>query len=766
MDLQDVSHDERYAKLLETYQTRLEAARAREGEIPTDRPSRNQLARDHMEQYGIDVRNSGAKGMRVSVVGDPYLPSTAPVHELKKTMISKLTLETHHRGSYLLLRCFVPPIRVMGIISLAEDEAGDAITFSLYQQECEDLQSAGEILKKGSIILLKEPYFKCVGDGGYGLRVDHPSDVVWLSIDDPRVPPAWRETGDTGAKSGEELNQEGNAYVSEGKFKQAIERQVRVFYGETPYAAALATTPTSVEAEIIHNNRALALLRVKKYDAALADTIYVQELRARSEKALYRGALALYNLRRYREAFETLQVLTAKYPASKPGAFEILRVQARINEQDHGIYSFKKMHKASRLRPPIIDCATHIGPVEVRNILGKGRGLVTTRRVDAGELLMCEKAFSYCHAEQLKDPKSAATAEIGILVNLRTKRLTIGTHVSQLPGIYQNLASNPSVALEFMSLYSGSYERADTQSVNGVPVIDSFLIERIVSLNAFGSPVNSKDVEFTSASLSKNHSKIFDASGVWIKAACINHSCMKNCARTFIGDMMIVRATKDLPADTELSWCYSDPMDREKMQKSLSDSWGFKCNCEICQDDSRTPAELRNRRNQLMAKIKNSDPSKIAADMEKTYLSPAHDIPRLELSQIYLTLSYLHKQNSDLIEAGVHALKALEALGYVITGVNKKTLKSAGKGGLMVKQWGYAAEQLSECWETLYTVWSLISPDLTEQARKYWKLAYIMVRAGEGDTFEQTYRLKAPATSAESANGKLAVQIGTVNLSS
>ncbi|KAG4435228.1 hypothetical protein IFR05_009304 [Cadophora sp. M221] len=754
MDLQDVSHDGRYARLLETYQTRLEAARAREGEIPIDRPSRNQLARDHMEQYEIEVGNPGVKGMRATVVGDPYLPSTASVQELKKTMISELTLETHHRGSYLALRFFVPPIRVMGIISLAEDEAGDAITISLYQQECEDLRSAGEILKKGSVIMLKEPYFKCVGDGGYGLRVDHPTDIVWLSNEDPRVPPAWRESGNSNAKDGGDWKQEGNAFMNEGKFKEAFKS----------YTAALATAPTSAEAETLHNNRALAYLKVNKYDAALIDTTYIQDLRARSEKALYRGALALYSLRRYREAFQALQVLTAKYPTSKPGAFEMSQVQARLSEQDCGLYNFKMMHKASRQRPPIIDCATHIGPVEVRNIPGKGRGLVSTRRVEAGELLMCEKAFSYAHAEQSKGSDGAMTADIGLLVNMHTKRLTIGTHVSQLRGIYQTLANNPSVASEFMGLCSGSYERTDVQIVDGVPVVDSFLIERIVSLNAFGSPVNSKDVEFTSATLSKNHKELFGASGVWIKAAYINHSCMKNCARTFIGDMMIVRATKDLPADTELGWCYSDPMDREKMQKSLSDSWGFKCNCEICQDDSKTPVELRIKRKDLMSKIKNSNPGIIAAEMEKTYISPARNIPRLELSQIYLTLSYLHKQNSDIIEAGVYALKALDALGFVITGVNKKTLKSSGNGGLMMKQWGYAAEQISECWETLWTVWSLISPDLTEQARKYWKLAYTMVRAGEGDTFEQTYRLKAPKIPAESLSRQLVNKVGELKL--
>lgn len=294
--------------------------------------------------------------------------------------------------------------------------------------------------------------------------------------------------------------------------------------------------------------------------------------------------------------------------------------------------------------------------------------------------------------------------------------------------------------------------------------ITSFLIERIVSLNAFGSPVSSKDIDYTSATLSKNHNELFDASGAWIKAAYINHSCMKNCARTFIGDMMIVRATKDMLADTELGWCYADPMNREKMKKSLSDSWGFKCDCEICQDDSKTPVELCAKRKELMAKIKISNPSQIAAEMEKTYLSPSRDIPRLELSQIYLTLSCLHKQNGNIVQAGENALKALDALGFVIGGVNRNTCKSAGKGGLVVKQWGYAAEQLAECWETLWTVWSFISPDLAEKAREYWKLAYAMVRAGESDTFEQTYRANLSKMAAESANGNRADRVGGLKL--
>ena len=231
MDIQDVSNDAQYAHILLAQKARLEAARARKGERPTDRPSRNALARDHMIQYQqfMTLKKSDSKDvqMRASIVGDSYLPSTMPLQDLKKIMIDELTLETHHRGSYLLLRLFVPPVRLTGIISLAEDEAGDALTFSLYQQESEDVRPAANILKKDCILLLKEPYFKCVGDGGYGLRVDHPTDLVWLSSDDALVPSAWRAPKVDQAQTGIEWKQKGNDEVKDGKFEEAVKRHVK-----------------------------------------------------------------------------------------------------------------------------------------------------------------------------------------------------------------------------------------------------------------------------------------------------------------------------------------------------------------------------------------------------------------------------------------------------------------------------------------------------------------------------------------------------------
>lgn len=57
----------------------------------------------------------------------------------------------------------------------------------------------------------------------------------------------------------------------------------------------------------------------------------------------------------------------------------------------------------------------------------------------------------------------------------------------------------------------------------------------------------------------KDEETAFTTSGIWMLISHINHICMSNCRRSLIGDMQIVRATKDLEAGTELVLWYQKP---------------------------------------------------------------------------------------------------------------------------------------------------------------------------------------------------------------
>ena len=104
-----------------------------------------------------------------------------------------MLLETHHRERYLQLRCIAPPCRFTAISVVMVDRHGDAVKVQLYQQPDESECPAKRVVDDGTILLIKEPYFKVLSDGSYGVRVDHISDVVHVDATSADVPASWRK---------------------------------------------------------------------------------------------------------------------------------------------------------------------------------------------------------------------------------------------------------------------------------------------------------------------------------------------------------------------------------------------------------------------------------------------------------------------------------------------------------------------------------------------------------------------------------------------
>lgn len=135
--------------------------------------------------------NRAVRAIRSSFLPPAYYPSVAASSELKKALIKDLTLETHHRGSYILVRAVTPTHRMTAIMAVVEDERGDVFVLQLYNQE-KDLATDGRLVE-GTVMLIKEPYLKIMADGNCGLRVDHLSDIRFIPEYDPLVPSVWRD---------------------------------------------------------------------------------------------------------------------------------------------------------------------------------------------------------------------------------------------------------------------------------------------------------------------------------------------------------------------------------------------------------------------------------------------------------------------------------------------------------------------------------------------------------------------------------------------
>lgn len=146
------------------------------------------------------------------------------------------------------------------------------------------------------------------------------------------------------------------------------------------------------------------------------------------------------------------------------------RTISRITEQQTGAYIFAQMYKQAKATPPLIDCATYSAPVEVRESPGRGRGLFTTRKVTAGELLVCEKAFGYSYVG--KD-NNYGGSRLVTLMNLTTNRAVAGGQASLLTQIVQKMYHDPESSQAFRKLYHGDYKPVSVAKVDGKPVVDS-----------------------------------------------------------------------------------------------------------------------------------------------------------------------------------------------------------------------------------------------------------------------------------------------------
>jgi hypothetical protein len=227
-------------------------------------------------------------------------------------------------------------------------------------------------------------------------------------------------------------------------------------------------------------------------------------------------------------------------------------------------------------------------------------------------------------------------------------------------------------------------------------------------------------------------------------ASRINHSCISNVRRSFIGDLQIIRATCDIPADTELKFWYKVPTgDHYEMQKGL-EHWDFQCQCAICLDSKNTPKKLLKRRNDLLGDLKATlnaanvnigKAERILNTINQTYKHPPADIPRLVLREPYACLASIYSEQRNAEKAVAMSLKALESLGFIIKGAQ---LPFSPVDTFRVEKWGIMMDDVISMWIHLCNAYSAFAPRILPQAADCAKLAY-KICVGEDVTFEESY---------------------------
>ncbi|KAJ3941758.1 uncharacterized protein N0V96_008472 [Colletotrichum fioriniae] len=417
MDIRDVSNVGDFASVMERLQAAAERAGRRKGQVPHDHPPPDMLVIQFMLARSMHISRpaapSGGSNIATTQIPPAYPPCVHPVNELQPLPISKMRLEEDHRGKLVIVRTMTPTDQINAIMAIAEDKAGTAVLLQLYNQPDHRVVQPDDILPEGSICLIKDPFLKATTDGKYSLRVDHIDDIILLPEGDERI----------------------------------------------PYSKALASATTAEQKRAALLNRSLANLKLDRPEKALSDAIESRQDNEPTEKGLFREAKAHYALEHFSLCAEKLRQVVILNPKNRDAGKELERTLCRIREQDQGIYQWKYMHNQAKATPPTIDCATYTGSVEVRHSPGRGRGLFITKPVKAGDLLLCEKAFTYSYAGE---DDAASRQNIKILMSLDTKRMTMGGQADLLSGLVQKLHHNPQAASRFFDLHRGKYQSGET----------------------------------------------------------------------------------------------------------------------------------------------------------------------------------------------------------------------------------------------------------------------------------------------------------------
>ncbi|KAJ6016560.1 hypothetical protein N7540_011151 [Penicillium herquei] len=719
MDTHDVSSVPEYYRILQVQKQNLRNARAVKGHPARPKKSRDEILMQFMFRRMMKPESpANPMTIRSSFLPPAYPPCDRPFSKLNKVNIRSLCLETHHREQYLLLRTLTETDTMTAVMTIVEDEDGSVLMLQLYNQEKE--LSGAQSLKKGTVLVVKEPYVKVMADGDYGIRVDHISDVWFIPEFDNMIPISWRSRVTQAEDDASFWKTRGNEHFDQGDHRSAIQY----------YSKCLESEPSPELLVMAQLNRALSFLKSYRFDAALSDTDNVLQVSELSEKALFRKAQALYQLRKFKRSCETHAIIAEKYPKNAMAAHEYARASARLAEQESGKYEFKKMILEAKKRQPRHSTAAHILAL----------GLFTTRAVKAGDLLFCEKAFA--HAFHSKNTSN----DLRLLLNVDLDQATIGTQGELIGLIAQKLHKNPSLLPDFVKLHHGTHKPVDLLEADSRPIIDTFLIERVILLNSFGCPLLSCESHIDSMKGDNEMNRDqFHSCGVWSMASYINHSCLTNARRSFIGDMMIVRASRDLPPNTEITFWYKSPMNFDRKECTVNlDHWGFKCDCMLCQDARGTSKSILSNRNKILGdlrslfKISKINLRKIEGKISSlagTYQRPASAVPRLELHSPCLSLAAAYASNQNNAKAVEFAVMSLESLGFIIMG---QDIPSVSDNPLIVQKWGLMTEGVAGCWMILCRAYEQLAPALASHAEEYARVSY-RILVGEDVTFDQTY---------------------------
>lgn len=329
-----------------------------------------------------------------------------------------------------------------------------------------------------------------------------------------------------------------------------------------------------------------------------------------------------------------LETLNAVRSAQKASAF------GPTHENIWGYY-----YDSQSYATPRFDIQDWFGPVAIENIPGAGRGLVLTRDVEEGELLLCCKAAASSYAAEAgcrgiyllrysvesgvtstTTQVLAATKSIHAMIDrpneltLPIMGLTAGPGVEYSKWVAEAYPAPPKRSYtdartpsnQVDQLVQACFSQLDIDSdqqqrwreivLEGStrPSIDSSYVDGVLRFNAFGPAANPGGGKSSSAEEMQQDSELTRSTMVHPLPAILNHACLPNVSSVFFGDIVTTRALHPLQKGTEIMHQYVKGEQPWLIRRSQLSKHGFQCRCGICLLDERDGEEAVRERGQII----------------------------------------------------------------------------------------------------------------------------------------------------------------------
>ncbi|KAI5124193.1 hypothetical protein M0805_005044 [Coniferiporia weirii] len=693
--------------------------------------SRSDVLAHHAALRVADSVRKPAESEAISYIFHRVPCVSTPLADLKKIYIEELRWCEPAHGRVLVVRTITTPREFIAtsegtLHSVVEDEHGAVHNLHVHNIHYGRNVDCLNVLPAGAVLAIKEPYCEAAKESTSGIRVDHPSDLLYLTEGDSLYPESWKTAlpEDLPNSASERLKDLGN-----DAFKNKLYRTAIYFYSE-----GLRREHTPALKISLLLNRAQASLQLGVFGAAADDAEQVVNLSGsqKNEKALFRGARALYALGRFSDALKYLEQLVAAFPQNREAKTTLAKTKQRVGEQEDGKYDWISLVNEARKPSPRADVADYIGPV----ILSDGI-LVAKKSVKAGDLLICSKAFEVLYPHELKDEERALVCDVtkGVIGYGEGWKLT--------QKIAVKLLDNPAVGDPILGLgrglkvYDGENTTDRISIVDGRPLVDINLLNTIRESYVIPFPaIHPFPPSATPAA---------QGLGIWPLGprAHLKHSCLPNAVRSFLADVLILRACRDIPRGAPITISHVLPtLPLEERRAELSQPPGEICSCSFCRIEEEEGSAMRQRRVDLVQRVKELSmraPSEslrtdaarneetrpddavvrevtrevllVCDALEASFTRPACDEPRFPLLEplAYLFACHLYLGTTSTEDAVRTNARYLASLGFSFeyTSPPDAAKRTSGGGDVTLVQHGFyhpfvvktLVQQSSVCWQ-------------------------------------------------------------------